>query len=209
MRTSSLSTTRLLGALLIVLGLSVGTAQAQGLGVLGGANFNRLSDIEGADGDTFDNASGYHVGLFYDLTLGPLALRPAVVYVDVGEFDTGDLQASADRFDIRLVEVPIDARFRFGTPLLSPYVMAGPVFRFNASNNDGFEDAFEDVSVGANVGLGVELSVPGVGLTLYPEVRYQFGISDFWDGDAEVFGADVDPQDSQLSTFMLRLGVAF
>ncbi len=208
MRTRLPSAARLLAVLLFTATLSVGAAQAQGLGILAGANYNQLSDIEGDREATFDNASGYHVGVFYDLSLGPLSLRPAIVYVDVGEFDF-ESENIDEQFDLQLVEVPVDARFRFGTPLLSPYVMAGPVFRFNASDNEGFEDAFEEVTVAGNVGFGLELSLPGVGLTFYPEFRYQFGLTQFFGDEFTVGGEEFTPSDDpKLNAFMLRLGVA-
>jgi len=46
------------------------------LGVAAGLNFDRLSDIDaGSRSATFDNATGYHVGVFYDLGLGPPGVR--------------------------------------------------------------------------------------------------------------------------------------
>ncbi len=183
---------------------SVPAAQAQGLGVLAGTNYDDLSDIEDEGTDlSFDRNTGYHVGVFYDLTLGPVALRPAVVYVDAGSFDF-----DTDDFDVRLIEVPVDARFRFTAPFVKPYVLAGPVFRFNASNNDGdFEDAFNDVSVAAGVGLGIQLSIPGTSVALYPEARYQFGLSRFTDENVEIDGVSLS-DDPQLNAFMLRVGIA-
>ena len=190
---------RLAGLAFLLAGLaafSAPDARAQ-LGVAGGLNYDNLSEI---DADT-DRASGYHVGLFYDARLGPLSLRPGVFYMDVGEIEFEDDEV--DNFDLQLVEIPIDARFRFGAaPFLKPYLMAGPVFRINASSDD-FEGEVEDFSVAANAGVGVELTLPGSGLRLYPEVRYAFGISDF----ASDLG--VEASTARLNTFMLRLGVAF
>lgn len=210
MRTPQTPLARLLGALLLVAAFTVGTTHAQGLGISAGGNFDNLSDIEGDAQASFDNAASYHVGLFYDLTFGAIALRPGVIYVDVGAFDAdGDFASEVDKLDIRLIEVPVDARVRLGTaPQFKPYALAGPVLRFNASNDDFTKDNIKDVSVGAGVGVGLELTVPGVGLTLYPEFRYQFGLSDFWDDDIEAANTTFSPSDSQLSTYMLRLGVA-
>lgn len=175
------------------------TAQAQGLGLAAGANFDRLSDIEA---DT-DGALGYHVGLFYDARLGPLAIRPGVFYMDVGDIEFDDGEGPAEDFDLQLIEVPIDARFRLGTtPVLTPYLLAGPVFRINASGDD-FGGNMEDFSLAANAGVGLEVSIQGTGVRLFPELRYSFGINDI----ATDLG--FEGEDARLNNFMIRLGLAF
>lgn len=169
-----------------------------GFGFAGGVNYDNFSDISA---DT-DRATGYHLGVFFDTRFGPLALRPGVFYMDVGEIETETTEAASESFNLRLVEIPIDARFRLGTPFLNPYAMVGPVFRINASGDD-FNGEAEDFSLAANVGLGLELSPPGSDLRLYPEVRYAFGVDDI----AQEVGTQTD--NVRLNTFMLRLGVAF
>lgn len=183
--------------------LGPAATHAQGLGIAGGINYDDFSDIEA---DT-DRAQGYHIGLFYDVTLGPLALRPGIFYMDVGDIETSDTDAAQESFELQLIEIPVDARFRIGAaPLLKPYLMAGPVLRINASSDD-FEGDAEDFSLAANAGAGLELTLPGSGLRLYPEVRYAFGISDFADDVGGISTAD--DSSARLNSFMLRLGIAF
>lgn len=195
-------TLRLAALAVLCLGFAfVGASSAHAqLGVAGGINYDDFSDI---DADT-DRAQGYHIGLFYDARLGPLALRPGIFYMNVGDIEADDVD---DSFDLQLIEIPVDARFRLGAaPFLKPYVMAGPVLRINASSDD-FEGDAEDFSLAANAGVGLELTLPGADLRLYPEVRYAFGISDFAD---DVAGIDTASDGSaRLNSFMLRLGVAF
>lgn len=200
----------------LLLGATLATApaaQAQ-LGVAGGANFDRLGDVEG-DEDTglnFDNATGYHVGLFYEFGAGPLRVRPGVFYMDVGSFQSSEsFDEAEDEFDLNLVEVPIDLRFRFfPLPIVKPYLTAGPVFRFDVSGDEGFGEATEDFSFAGNVGGGLEISLPGSSLRLTPELRYSFGLTPVAE-DYEALGIGFSPEDdeSRLNNIMLRLGVSF
>lgn len=186
-------------ALLALLGaLAPNTAQAQ-LGIAAGANFDRLSDI---DADT-EGALGYHVGLFYDARLGPLGIRPGLFYTDVGDIEYDTAEGAVEDFDLQLVEIPIDARLRLGgTPILTPYLLAGPVFRINASGDD-FGGNMKDFSMAANAGVGLEVNVQGTGLRLFPELRYSFGVNDI----ATDLG--FEGEDARLNNFMIRLGLTF
>lgn len=200
-----------LAAFVLSTGWMAGSAQAQGLGIAAGLNYDDLSDIDTGSAETsFDNASGYHVGIFYDLAVGPLALRPGVYYMDIGEFEDSE-NIFEESIDLSLIEVPVDVRLRLApTPILTPYLMAGPVFRFPNSNSDSFDDALEEVNVAANIGAGLELNLPGIGLTFYPEVRYTFGLSNFTRDEFEIGGQNISVEkEGRLNTFILRLGVAF
>ena len=178
---------------------------AQGLGVTAGLNFNSLSDIEAADREaTFDNATGWHVGVWFDLPLGLLAVRPGIRYMDAGDFAAeSDLGLPFPDLDVSMVEIPIDLRFRFGPPMLTPYVLAGPVLRFPSGDED---ERLESFSYAANIGVGIEVNL--VGIRLLPELKYTFGISRFTSEEFEIGGTrfQVD-EEGQLNTIMLSLGV--
>lgn len=192
------------------IGLLAQPAQAQ-LGIAAGLNYDDLSDLDTGSAETsFDNASGYHIGLFYDLAVGPLALRPGVYYMDIGEFEDAE-GIFNEGIDLSLIEVPVDVRLRLApTPVLTPYLMGGPVFRFPSAESEDFEEVLEEVNIAGNVGAGLELSVPGLGLRLYPEVRYTFGLSNFTRDEFEVGGQNFTvEEEGRLNTFILRLGVAF
>ena len=177
-------------------------ANAQ-LGVAAGANFNDIGDISpGSDEGRFENATGFHVGLFYDLTLGPAAVRPGLYYMDVGTFRGEDAESNVD---IDMFELPIDVRFRLATlPIVRPYLTVAPVFQL--AREEG--ESFENLNIAGNVGLGTEISIPTVSLTLMPELLYKVGISRFTDG-FEFAGLEAEPGGERLNSFMLRLGVRF
>ncbi len=194
--------------LLACLALGVQTAHAQ-LGVAVGGNFNQLSDIKTEPKANFDDAAGFHAGIFYDLTLGPLSLRPGLFYVDIGTFDAQVGDSNAGSFDLNLVEIPIDVRVRLAAaPIVRPYLLGGPVLRFANTSDEDFKDSLNQFSYAANVGLGVEIGAPG-GLTLFPELRYAFGLTSITD-DFQFLGAGFSAdKDQHLDVFMLRLGLIF
>lgn len=195
-----------LGLLALLLASNPKTASAQ-LGIAVGGNFNELSDIDSA---TFDNATGFHVGVFYDLGVGPVALRPGLFYMDAGDFDANGDGFESQSFDLQFIEIPVDVRFNVLTaPIVRPYVLAGPVLRFAQTSDDDFKDSLKEISYAANVGFGIEIGPPVGGFTLYPEIRYAFGISSITD-DNEFLGASFTAdEDQQFNAFMLRLGVSF
>jgi hypothetical protein len=212
--------TRLLGLIALAALAFAPTAQAQvpflgKLGVAVGANFDSYTDAEfNRDSDApgnIDGATGYHIGLFYDLAIGPVGVRPGIYYVSLGdlEFDTiaGSVAGDAFSADLSLVEVPIDLRYRVITPLVQPYLSAGPVLRFANASDDNVN--VKDFTVGGSVGVGVDLGIPF--FSPFLEARYQFGldglVEDFEFGGASFSGEVEDG--TQLNTFMIRLGVTF
>ena len=204
---SSLQRTAALLLVVTVLGVAAAPAQAQ-LGVAAGLDFDSLDDIETttstSNNATVDNSTGYHVGVIYDLGLGPLNLRPGFFYRNVGSFEFPDGES-----DVTAWEVPVDVRLTvLPTPLVSAYVLGGPKAFFPQGDGD-FDDSLEEVSYTFNVGVGADVSVPGVGLTLQPELRYEFGASEYLDDDFEVGGTSFEPSDQTLSAFALRLNVLF
>jgi hypothetical protein len=192
---------------LLVLG-GLRPAQAQ-LGVAAGLNFEDFGDIDTGDGEAaVDNATGWHAGIFYDLELGPFALRPGVFYsrVDNLNIDYNDGNVDTD-FDLSQVRVPIDIRFRILPAGIRPYVLGAPVFSF-ASGSGDFGDNIKNLHVAADVGAGIEIALGG--LRLMPELRYSFGLSSILEDEIEIGDATFDAEDGQkLNTFMLRLGLIF
>jgi len=183
-------------------------AHAQ-LGVAAGLNFASIDDIDVSGGrGNFDSATGYHVGAFYDLGLGPAALRLGLFYRDMGDVDVS-LAGIREAFDVTLIDIPFDLRFDvMATPVVRPYILVGPVFSFASSDNDDFDSALKDVQVAGNVGVGLSINA-GVA-HLFPEIRYSVGLSRFMDDDATVRGVRFSADDTQRqNSVMLRLGLRF
>ncbi len=200
---------KLTAALLALVLVVAPKAQAQVIVSLG-LNFNSVSDVDfGSRDATFDNKTGWHAGLAYDFALGPLGVRAGVRYMDAGALYEDSFEGIPnidDKVSINLLEFPVDLRFRFNAPIITPYVMAGPVVRIPVVSDDGFKDSLESLSVAGGVGAGLEVGLAG--FQLFPEIRYTFGISRFLKEDFELGGRTFTASDDQrLNAFMISLGI--
>jgi hypothetical protein len=209
---------RVVAALAIVLALAVAPAHAQ-FGIAGGLNFESTDDIRGSvqggvsgtQEAAFDNSTGYHIGLVYDLGLGPVSVRPGVFFRRVGDVVLPSGPEEVVERSLNTIEVPVDLRLTvLPLPVVKPYLLAGPMASFPIGE-DELDDLTEDVSVSANVGLGATISLPGLTFSLQPELRYEFGLTSYiGDESAEVGGVTFNPEDEpNFSAFSVRLNVLF
>src|SRR5690606_22825244 len=107
----SLSRSVALGAIIIASTVTFGDVHGQ-LGVTAGLNFAELDDIDAGDRHaTFDNSTGWHLHLWFDLPIGPVAIRPGIRYTDMGDLLDGatidDLPSISDDESLRLIEIPV------------------------------------------------------------------------------------------------------
>lgn len=160
----------------LLLGATVAPAQAQ-FGVAAGLNFESADDINTSSGEgTFENSTGYHLGVVYDAGMGPLKFRPGLYYRKVGEYEFPGENVEVERF-----EVPLDVKFRLPIPVIKPYALGGPMIVFPRVDGP-FEDEFKDTSYSLNVGIGAEISL-GSGASLQPEIRYEYGLNEYAEDD--------------------------
>lgn len=199
--------------LLFVPGLQQANAQ---IGVAAGLNYDSVSDLDLGDVTTsFDAASGYHVGLFYDLALGAVGVRLGAFYRDLGDVKPGsggvdqtDITDALDNFDLTMIDFPVDIRLNLSaTPLIHPYVLFGPVFSIPSSDVDFVDTYLESVLVTGNVGVGLALNVAGI--SLFPEFRYAIGITSLLKDEVEIGDVTFETDTQRVNSVMLRLGVIF
>lgn len=192
----------------IVLLGTASPAQAQ-LGVSAGLNFESAGDISTSTDATLESSTGYHVGVVYDLGLGPLSIRPGFFYRRLGQ--TYELPSSFDQANANVAawEVPVDVRLSvLPLPLVSPYILAGPKASFMRSDFGELDDDLNDVSYSIAIGIGAEISL-GSAVTLQPELRYDYGATDYIDKTIQIGNTEFTQEDPQLSAFALRLNLLF
>lgn len=191
-------------------------ARAQ-IGITGGLNFAETGDITDAAGSlsqdvALDEATGYHVGLVFEFGGDRFRVRPGVVFRDVGTYqlpDDADVGDAGQNFDVSVIEIPLDMRLKvLPIPVINPYILAGPMVSLPQGEGD-FGDATRTWSLSGNVGGGLSIVMGSV--KLQPEVRYQFGVTDYISGDAFTIGNEtIDPADSpQFSAWSVRLSLMF
>ncbi len=171
------------------------------VGVAGGLNFASLNDVGSAD---LGSSTGFHGGVYGDVSLPFIAFRTGVYYLKAGDVETasGDELVSAN-----FITVPVDFRFQTPTPVVKAYALVGPEFRFpigSASEvvQGGAAIDRSSVNVAANIGAGVSFKAPLVGPSGFAEVRYSRDVTGF----AENTGLTTD-NTYKVSLFQLRVGV--
>lgn len=200
------------------------STRAQDVGIVGGLNYGSVNDVSISDArTTYENRSGYHIGLYLDLGLGPIAVRPGIRYINAGRLFAGLSETLRDEtggaigegfddFNVNMFVIPVDVRLQLPFPLIQPYAFAGPELRFpDASDGDSdLTDDLSDNEVAGNLGLGAQVTLPGLGMTLTPELRYTIGLTGLMGEDISVGGQTFQTSESQrVNMFFLSLGLEF
>lgn len=190
-------------------------AQAQ-LGVAVGLNFEETSDISDAAGNlsqdvVLSKSTGYHVGLVFEFGGDRVRLRPGIIFRNVGTYslpNEADVGDAGQNFDVSVIEIPLDFRMKvLPIPYINPYVMAGPMASLPRSEGD-FSDATRTWSLSGNVGTGLSFAVRDV--RIQPEIRYQFGVTDYISDSFTIGSEHIDPVDTpQFSTLSVRMSLMF
>lgn len=150
-----------------------------GFGIKGGLNYSDNGKIEFTDAssagenvmeENADRKTGYHFGIFYRTDMGPLFLKPELVYTKTkSSYEYDDDNAN---YDVSKLDLPI----LLGVNVLGPLnVFAGPSLQYILENDlQGISlgEVEKDFTVGAQFGAGVQLGSIGL------DVRYERGLSE-------------------------------
>ncbi|WP_372792432.1 outer membrane beta-barrel protein [Lutibacter sp.] len=146
-------------------------------GIKAGLSYNTNGELKdvGNDISTFiDNKgsgkSGFNIGFYGKLDLGPVFLRPELVYTKTtSEYDLNSTTVSD--YKVSKLDMPVLVGFK----LIGPVdIFAGPAFQYYLDNNLkglSFDKIEKDFTVGLNIGASVELGRLGI------DVRYERGLS--------------------------------
>lgn len=198
--------------LILLVFVASSTTWAQGgFGVKAGLNYGDNGEIEFEDvtsaGEDIitekgDSKMGYHFGVFYRGDLGPVFLKPELLYTQTKS--SYQFQNEEADYEISKLDLPI----LVGIDILGPLnIFAGPSLQYILDNDfQGvtLDDVENNFTVGAQFGAGVQFG--GIGL----DVRYERGLTE---NEAEVIDLDnpngvrrVDSRPSQI-IFSLSLNL--
>jgi hypothetical protein len=156
--------------ILILLCLS-GWAQTDenGWGIKAGLSQNTNGELKNLSNDAKFEAEagvGYHIGVFGNINLSPIYLRPELIYTKTqSEYEGVD-------FELQRLDIPVLVGLKLIGPL---HVFAGPNLQYNLDSkfgNKDLEKPNEDWSLGLHAGAGVQLGDFGI------DLRYSRGFSD-------------------------------
>jgi hypothetical protein len=156
-------------------------------GIKAGLSYNsngKLSEIVDETETILDNKgkgkSGFNLGFYGKLDLGPIYLRPELVYTKTTtEYNLGN---EMEDYKISKIDIPV----LVGVDLIGPLsVFAGPAFQYVLSNDLkglSFNSIEKEFTVGMNIGASVKLGRFGF------DVRYERG---FNDSEADVIDSNI------------------
>lgn len=148
-------------------------ANAQsGFGIKGGLSYNSNGELN-ETGQIIKNEgkgkSGYNVGIYGKIGLGPIYLRPELVYTKT----TSEYTLNSEAVDYKIAR--LDMPVLVGLKLIGPLsIFAGPAFQYTLENdfNDiKYNDIENEFTVGFNFGAGLDLGRLGL------DVRYERGFN--------------------------------
>ena len=199
--------------IVIVLALfAVSTAYSQArFGVKGGVNISTYTvkyDGKKVD-DAFKAGVGFHVGGVAELSLGDMfAVQPELLFVNASskfESNTGVTGGNVTgTTTINQIQLPVNAKLKFGVDDLKFIVTAGPYIGFGLSGKSkvGSEsyniyegnDSSKRFDAGLGIGIGVEISKFTV------NVGYQMGLANL---------SNIDKSALKLNTALFSVGYFF
>ncbi|REE81808.1 outer membrane protein with beta-barrel domain [Lutibacter oceani] len=134
--------------------------------------------------------SGFNVGFYGKLDLGPIYLRPELVYTKTTSEYTLNTGNTED-YKLSKIDVPV----LVGIKLIGPLnVFAGPAFQYVIDNKIkglSISDVENEFSVGMNIGASIEFGRIGI------DVRYERGLSENeanWTNAGDTFKLDSRPE---------------
>ena len=165
-------------------------------GIKAGLSYNsngKLSEFVNETETIFDNKgkgkSGFNIGFYGKLNLGPIYLRPELIYTKTTtEYDLGN---QIEDYKVSKIDIPV----LVGVKLLGPLsIFAGPAFQYVLSNDLmglSFNSIENDFTLGMNIGASVKFGRFGF------DVRYERG---FNESETQVIDSNV-----QDATILYRL----
>ena len=168
-----------------------------GFGIKAGLSYNSNGEFKEFSNEVTNiyknegsGKSGFNVGFYGKLNLGPIYLRPELVYTKTtSEYELNS--GSTEDYKISKLDMPVLVGIKVIGPL---NVFAGPAFQYYLDNDLkglNFNDIENEFSVGINIGASIELGRLGL------DVRYERGLSENeanWSNAVETFTLDSRPE---------------
>lgn len=140
-------------------------------GVKAGLNFTKMSQIS-LDGESANFKPGFHAGVFADINLLVIGIRPEILYSQKGfEMDNED---GTLKSTLSYVDVPVMVKFS-PAPLIGLYLGPQVSFLLNENWDEDLSETFDtdnsSTEFSGVIGAGVRLGKLDLG------ARYNFGLS--------------------------------
>jgi len=143
-------------------------AQKTGWGLTGSliyASNGKLSEkISGVIDNKGDGGVGFNAGIYGNINLGMVYIRPKLVYSQTSSGYSLDADTASEKFKLSTLDLPVLVGIKIIKPIS---IVLGPAFKYIIdSNMEGlsFEDIESDVTAGINVGVAIIIGRIGIDL---------------------------------------------
>ena len=193
-------------AVLLLIGY---TAEAQRFGVKAGLNFNNLKDISENVVESYDNRTGFHMGIMYQAKIPGvgLAVQPELLYMRTGVKKHipaigSAVSKNSSMYTDNLI-LPVNIQWGLDLIMIRPYILAAPYLTYAIGKGNDLRDADWDDLNRFNYGIGA-----GVGIDIW---RLQITGKYNWDfGTLAKDGAiSADLDKAKMKGFQLSVGLFF
>ena len=182
---------------IVLIASFIAVSAQSGFGIKAGLSYNSNGEFKEFSNEVTNiyknegsGKSGFNVGFYGKLNLGPIYLRPELVYTKTtSEYELNS--GSTEDYKISKLDMPVLVGIKVIGPL---NVFAGPAFQYYLDNDLkglNFNDIENEFSVGINIGASIELGRLGL------DVRYERGLSENeanWSNAGETFTLDSRPE---------------
>jgi hypothetical protein len=142
---------------------------------------------------SFDNNLGLTLAALFEIGISDnFAIQPELAFVQKGTKTKIELFGMTEESKLRInyIDIPVLAKFKFGTESIAAYVAAGPTFGYaitGSTEENGDKTSFEDddwdgynrLEIGANAGAGIGIPMD-VGM-IFLDFRYLFSLTNLSD----------------------------
>jgi len=149
-------------------------------GIKGGLNFNSLKDVSNNANDTWNNQTGYHIGLTYQAKIPFLGLgfQPELLFVRQKTENNINQSLYLD-----YITLPVNIQIGLDLLLFRPFVMFSPYISYAVGKGDMLSgQSWDDINrfdYGYGLGAGVDI------WKLQVSGKYVFGLGKLQDANSQ------------------------
>lgn len=192
----------LLAVLLITI-ISVNAQSSWGIkgSLLFNSNGKLIDDAETIIENKGSGESGFNVGFYGKLDLGPIYIRPELVYTQTSsEYKINSENGTNESFKMSSIDLPVLVGIRLIGPL---NLVAGPAFKYiTKSELKGlnYQSIKNDITVGLNIGVSANIGRFGF------DVIYDRGLNS---NEAEFIGEEASNFTLDTRQEQIKIGVSY
>lgn len=157
------------------------------------SNGELIKDVSGVIDNKGEGEVGFNVGIYGNLNLGMVYIRPKLVYSQTSSGYNLDADTATENFKFSTIDLPVLVGIKIIKPIS---IVLGPAFRYIVNSDiEGltYKSIENDITVGANIGVAVIIG--RIGIDLIYDRSFSKNEASFIDNNTEnSYTLDTRPQ---------------